>query len=316
MVSVRLLNALGPLITALATIAIAGYTWALRDSTSQLWKAGERHFELEGPSLHPIIQHHSAIAEGLRVFSIYDHPTSAVGPVASGASFTIRNVGRSPALLKSVAAKLDHWIEMVEELRVDFLARYDVEPVVEPGDETKQVFTETVTIPIDRAAFESLTSGNSHLFLYGRSLFLTSSARTTSRPSASPTTSTPSDLSAGQAATTNVPAPPRQGRGDRQGPSEGHAPSMASILPAFASPRVDQRHDGVADQRKGHDDHGGFDGVRTCHASPVCCKAAVLLSHFPTAQGSPRAGLSRRDGCHTPARAAGKPLASASSYNV
>ena len=38
--------------------------------------------------------------------------------------------------------------------------------------------------------------------------------------------------------------------------------SMASILPAFASPRLDQRHDGVADQRKGHDDHGGGDHVR------------------------------------------------------
>jgi hypothetical protein len=212
-----------------------------------LWKAGERHFELEGPFLHPIIQHHSAIAEGLRVFSIYDHPTSAVAPVASGASFTIRNVGRSPALLKSVAAKLDHWTEMVEELRVDFLARYDVEPVVEPGDETKQVFTETVTIPIDRAAFESLTSGNSHLFLHGEIAF--------------------SDLLGEDYVQTfcfaynfhakrfvrwagrynkraRATAP---GRGDRQGPSEGHAPSMASILPAFASPRVDQRHDGVAD---------------------------------------------------------------------
>jgi hypothetical protein len=54
---------------------------------------------------------------------------------------------------------------------------------------------------------------------------------------------------------------------------------MASILPAFASPRLDQRHDGVANQRKGHDDHGRFDGVRTCHASSVCCKAAVPLSH-------------------------------------
>ena len=55
---------------------------------------------------------------------------------------------------------------------------------------------------------------------------------------------------------------------------------MASIL-SFASPRFDQRHDGVADQRKGHDDHGGLDGVRTCHASPVYCKSAVLLSHTP-----------------------------------
>lgn len=168
---VRLLNPLSPLITAVATIVIAGYTWALRNSTNRLWEAGQRQLELEGPFLHPIIQHHSAIAEGLKLFSIYDHPTSPVAPVASEASFTIRNVGRSPALLKSVAAKLDHWTEMVAGPRVDFLARYDVEPVVEPGDETKQVFIEPVTIPIDRAAFESLKSGNSHLFLYGEIAF-------------------------------------------------------------------------------------------------------------------------------------------------
>jgi hypothetical protein len=167
---VWLLNPLSSLITALATIAIALYTWALRDSTSLLWKAGERHFELEGPFLHPIIQSHSAIAEGLKFFSIYDHPTSPVTPVASEASFTIRNVGRSPALLKSVAAKMDHWTEMVEKPRI-YLARYDVEPVIEPGDETKQVFTATVTIPIDRAAFESLKSSNSHLFLHGEIAF-------------------------------------------------------------------------------------------------------------------------------------------------
>ena len=122
----------------------------------------------------------------------------------SEASFTIRNFGRSPALLKSVAAKLDHWTEMVPKPRVDFLARYDVEPVIEnPVTRQKQVFTEPVTIPIDRSAFESLKSGNSYLFLYGEIAFLTSSARTTSRPSVSPTTSRPSDLSVGQAATTN-----------------------------------------------------------------------------------------------------------------
>lgn len=59
----------------------------------------------------------------------------------------------------------------------------------------------------------------------------------------------------------------------------GFLSSLASILPAPASPRLDQRHDGVADQRKAHDDHGGGDGVRTCHASPVCCKVAVLLNN-------------------------------------
>ena len=168
---VWLFNQLSPLITAFATAVIAWYTWALRNSTNRLWEAGQRQFELEGPFLHPVIQSHSAIAEGLKFFSIFNHPTSLVGPVASEASFTIRNVGRSPALLKSVAAKMDHWTEMVEEPRIDYLVRYEVEPVIEPGDETKQVFTEPVSIPIDRAAFESLKSGNSHLFLYGEIAF-------------------------------------------------------------------------------------------------------------------------------------------------
>jgi hypothetical protein len=168
---VWLFNQLSPLITAFATAVIAWYTWALRNSTNRLWEAGQRQFELEGPFLHPVIQSHSAIAEGLKFFSIFNHPTSPVGPVASEASFTIRNVGRSPALLKSVAAKMDHWTQMVEEPRIDYLVRYEVEPVIEPGDETKQVFTEPVSIPIDRAAFESLKSGNSHLFLYGEIAF-------------------------------------------------------------------------------------------------------------------------------------------------
>jgi hypothetical protein len=101
------LNILSPLITALATVAIAAFTLALRDSTNRLWKADERQFELEGPFLYPIIESHSAIAEGLKFFSIYDHPTSRVTPVASEAIFTIRNVGRSPALLNPSPAR---WI--------------------------------------------------------------------------------------------------------------------------------------------------------------------------------------------------------------
>ena len=168
---VRLVNELSPLITAFATAVIAWYTWALRNSTNRLWEAGQRQFELEGPFLHPIIQSHNSIAEGLKFFRMFNHPTSPVPPVASEAGFTIRNVGRSPALLKSVAAQMEHWTGMVAEPRVDFLARYDVEPVIEPGEETKQVFTLTVTIPIDKLAFESLRSGNSFLFLYGEIAF-------------------------------------------------------------------------------------------------------------------------------------------------
>jgi hypothetical protein len=167
---VRLLSDLSPLITALATVAIAMYTWALRDSTNRLWEAGQRQFELEGPFLHPVIQP-DTIHSGFRLFIQFDHPTSPVTPVESAAGFTIRNVGRSPALLRSVAAQLDHWTKMVETPRVDCLARYDVEPVIEPGEETKKPYAAKVTIPIDKLAFESLKNGNSHLFLYGEIAF-------------------------------------------------------------------------------------------------------------------------------------------------
>src|SRR4029077_5272758 len=66
---------------------------------------------------------------------------------------------------------MDHWTKMVEEPRVDYLARYDVQPVIEPGKETEKPFTERLTIPIDKLALESLKGGNRHLFLYGEIAF-------------------------------------------------------------------------------------------------------------------------------------------------
>ena len=233
---VWLLNSLSSLITALATIAIALYTWALRDSTNRLWEAGQRQFELEGPFLHPVIQSNT-IHEGFRGFILFDHPTSPVPSVAPEASFTIRNFGRSPALLKSVAAEMGHWTEMVPKPRVDFLARYDVEPVIEPGDETKQVFTEPVTIPIDdRVAFESLKSGNSHLFLYGEIAFSDLLGVDYVQTSVSPTTTTPSNLSAGKAATTDPPAPPTpRARRTDSAVVTGRGVSVRAVEALFAS---------------------------------------------------------------------------------
>ena len=42
----KVLDALGIAITALATIAIAWFTWSLRRSTDKLWDAGERQLKL------------------------------------------------------------------------------------------------------------------------------------------------------------------------------------------------------------------------------------------------------------------------------
>ena len=77
---VWLFNQLNPLITAASSPQQSSLgTWALRNSTNRLWEAGQRQFDLEGPFLHPVIQSHSAIAEGLKFFSIFNHPTVVPG---------------------------------------------------------------------------------------------------------------------------------------------------------------------------------------------------------------------------------------------
>ena len=202
------LTQLGPLITAFATAVIAWYTWALRNSTNRLWEAGQTfNLNWKGRSSIPTFDSRRYRGWRLKLLSFYDHPTSPVTPRSLRSQVQIsETLAEAPRCSKSVAAQMDHWTEMVEEPRVDFLKRYDVEPVIEPGEQTEQVFTGRVTIPIDKAAFESLKGRQqSSLPLSGRSLFLTSSARTTSRPSASLTTSAPSDLSDGRAAITGAP---------------------------------------------------------------------------------------------------------------
>ena len=66
---------------------------------------------------------------------------------------------------------MSHWTEMVEHPCVDHLARFDVEPVIEPGKLTEQDFTQKLAIPIDKQAFESLQADNSRLFLFGEIAF-------------------------------------------------------------------------------------------------------------------------------------------------
>lgn len=139
-------------VTAIATCFIAWFTLTLESSTLKLWKVGSRQFELEGPFLYPIIQFGRRIEDQLIYFFMYDHPTSPVTPVAVEISFTIKNVGRSPALLRSVAAEIRHLEAMILEPKVDCSGehRHVLEPIIEPSQETRQPFTRTLQIPIEK----------------------------------------------------------------------------------------------------------------------------------------------------------------------
>jgi hypothetical protein len=102
---------------------------------------------------------------------IFDHPSSVVPVKSPTVSFAIKNVGRSTALLRSVAATVEHLTKMVAKPRVEFLANYAIEPIVDPQAETARQFTQQLIIPIDRDANDSITKGDSHIFLYGEIVF-------------------------------------------------------------------------------------------------------------------------------------------------
>ena len=126
--------------------------------------------ERESPFLHPVIDS-AAVDAAFSYLKRYDHPTSPATPALPEASFAIRNLGRSPALLRSVAVDFAHLTKMVEQPGVDMLAIHNVEPIIDAGETTKRPFTKILTTVVDKTAFASIKSGNSHMFLYGEIVF-------------------------------------------------------------------------------------------------------------------------------------------------
>lgn len=145
-------------------------TWRLVTSTNKLWEAGERQYALEGPFLHPVIISNN-IQKAFFGFVFYDHPTSPHEAAEPQVTFSLRNVGRSPALLRSVAAEMAHLSAMAPELRLDFLANYSVEPIIEVNAQSEQTFTHRTVIPITKEGHESIKMSQSHIFLYGEIAF-------------------------------------------------------------------------------------------------------------------------------------------------
>jgi hypothetical protein len=165
---VRLLDDHGSSLAAIATCVIAAFTISLVSSTNKLWEAGERESAMSGPFLEPVLEHDPA---QYKAFEWFDHPTSPVNPVHAEVSFSLRNIGNSPALLRMVAAETVHHSRMVDSPRLDFAGDYAVEPVIEAGKTSHQKFSRQLTVPIDKDGYSSIKSGRSFVFLYGEIVF-------------------------------------------------------------------------------------------------------------------------------------------------
>ena len=167
-----------------ATVLIAAFngllvyvTYRLVESTNRLWEAGEQQLKItasalsvEGPFLHPIMQGNT-IHEAFKYFILFDHPTSPVDPVNPFVSFTIKNVGRSPALPRYVASTIELWTRGDPEPHYHLIPDYVVDQVIEAGTESKTIFSKMLRVTIDKGSFEWIRMEKRHLFLFGEIAF-------------------------------------------------------------------------------------------------------------------------------------------------
>jgi hypothetical protein len=188
-------------IGAFSTVLVALFTFTLWRATVLLFKAGERQIassteiaeaqrvdflrsieaaeksattaeraltDLETPFLYPMIKSES-IGADLLYFG--QHPELTPFTANPGVTFTIKNFGRTPAIIRSVAAYLDHWSVMPNNPDTTRFADYAVQPILEPGKETDKTFEKKTTIPIDGKAVTSIRSARSSIWFHGEVVF-------------------------------------------------------------------------------------------------------------------------------------------------
>jgi len=123
--------------------------------------------ELESPFLYPVIRADTVEAQ-FKGFVLYD---ATPGWAAPTITFTIKNFGRTPALVRSVAAEFDQLTEIAANAREGILEDLVVDPVLEPGKETERRFERTIASKVDLDAHKKIAAGQSMLWLYGKVLF-------------------------------------------------------------------------------------------------------------------------------------------------
>ena len=108
----KALNWITPVVTALATIAIAGFTWTLWRSTDKLWAATQRSAIIAERALTQLERPHLRVAIQDNNFKgFWDALASSAGaPIAANGTFNIifKNYGKYPAFTKALHFSVVH----------------------------------------------------------------------------------------------------------------------------------------------------------------------------------------------------------------
>src|SRR3954447_15414665 len=188
------LDANGMLVTALASVAIALFTLFLKNSTDNLWEAGELQrrdnrraifaslhsakaaqkqariaeqalVDLESPILYPFICDES-VSAAFKTFEIYDHHSSPVSPVEPIVQIQIKNYGRTPAIFRSVQVRMDTAVFLFDADIEDLFSDAATQFIVEPGGITERTFRPKPKV-IDKETHAKIKANRTKLFVYG-----------------------------------------------------------------------------------------------------------------------------------------------------
>jgi len=122
--------------------------------------------DFEAPFLFPVLLS-SSLAEDLRLLAEQENPDAAVSPRVA---FTIKNFGRTPALLQRASAVF--FAGELEEAHNDTVAARLPELMLEPLGSLATPLEREIEQPIIRSAVETLNAQNTKIYLRGRVTFL------------------------------------------------------------------------------------------------------------------------------------------------
>jgi hypothetical protein len=183
----RLLGALwehanAGVITAVAAVLIAVFTWTLWRSSEQMWRATNVAAEAAKRSADALMIAEQAqliavlgvsnIAHTLSELSTYQ-PTSEQAEAPKERVFVqylLKNYGRTPAVLKEISHELQHWNRLPEELKYFPIPALPKELAIPAGANTESLQA-TLALPVTVEAARSISRGDSYLWLYGRAVY-------------------------------------------------------------------------------------------------------------------------------------------------
>ena len=122
--------------------------------------------EFEAPFLFPVLVS-STVWEDLQRL---DNASDALPTQSTRVSFTVKNFGRSPALLQKATAVL--FLGELEEAHNDPSSGRLAELMLEPQGSLSKAIEREIIQPIDRTSFELLKAAEKRIYLRGRITFL------------------------------------------------------------------------------------------------------------------------------------------------